>query len=221
MKALHILTLVGSFAGVCSAATVIQTQTAAFSGTPTYSGFKTFNQFDSSLGTLTAITITTGVTSVGGRYSIDNDSPTPGAGTVTLGANVTISSNDVRQAGVSSEASTTVSLSVAEDDGDTTTYSTVGLDSANYDGGTVSNSANRSVTSGVFSDYTGLGTFTIDFTSNQINTSESFSGIQTQIDPVASNGFITIEYTYEAVPEPTSALLGGIGCLALLRRRRH
>ena len=142
-------------------------------------------------------------------------------GRVTLGANVTISSSDVRQAGVTSEASTTVSLSVAEDDGDTTTYSTVGLDSASYEGGTVSNSANRSVTSGVFSDYTGLGTFTIDFTSNQINSSDSFSGIQTQIDPVASNGFITVEYTYEAVPEPTSALLGGIGCLALLRRRRH
>jgi hypothetical protein len=207
-------------ASLASAATI--TQTATFSGTPTYSGFRTFNQFNSSLGTLTSITITTGVTSTGGRYSIDNDSATVGDGTVTLGAMVSITSGDVRQAGVSSEASTTVSLNVAADDGDLTTYSTDGPDSASYTGGSVSSFNEKTVGSTVHGDYVGTGTYNLDFTSNQINSSTSFSGIQTQIDPVQSNGYITVTYNYTAaIPEPASALLGGLGLLTLLRRRRR
>lgn len=221
MKYFPALLLMASFGGVASAATVLQIQTITFNGTPTYSGSGTFNQFNSSLGTLLSITITTGVTSNGGRYSIDNDSPTSGAGTVTLGASVAISSDDVRQATLNAVATTTTTLTVQADDGDMLTYSELGLDSASYSGVEASATELRNVAANFFGDYTGAGTFVVNYQSVQINSSTSFTGIQTQIDPVVSNGFITIQYSYDAIPEPGSALLGGMSMLALLRRRRH
>lgn len=61
----------------------------------------------------------------------------------------------------------------------------------------------------VFFDITGLAATSISFTGGSpVFTDSSLTG----------SGLITVTYTY--IPEPSTALLGALGMLALLRRRR-
>jgi len=63
----------------------------------------------------------------------------------------------------------------------------------------------------VFFDISGLAATTISFTGGSpVFTNSSLTG----------SGTITVTYFYEPIPEPSAALLGGLGLLALLRRRR-
>jgi uncharacterized protein (TIGR03382 family) len=46
------------------------------------------------------------------------------------------------------------------------------------------------------------------------------SGLQQSFTVSNISGAVVVTYTYTAIPEPSAALLGGLGFLALLRRRR-
>lgn len=225
MKALHTLTLAASLVGVCSASTIVQSQ--VFSFVPDGTAALTFNQFDTSFGTLTSITITTNVTKTGGSLFVDNESATPASGnisqsvTINLTSAVSLVDTAFTPIGTGVAATSSYTASVGADDGDGPGVQSTGPD---YDGtsfGPTSNSQTKNVFAGAFGGYQGVGTYVIDAGGVQGFNTSAIGGAAVAIDPATVSGDVTITYTYDAVPEPTSALLGGIGCLALLRRRRH
>lgn len=225
MKALHIFTLAASLAGVCSAATIIQTQN--FSFVPSGTAPLTFNQFDTALGTLTSITITTNVTKNGGSLFVDNESATPASGNISQSVTINLTSSvglvDASFTAIGNGVSATSSYTatVGADDGDGPGVQTTGPD---YDGttfGQTSTSQTKDVYSGAFGGYQGTGTYAIDAGGVQGFNTAAIGGAAVAIDPASVLGDVTITYNFTAIPEPSSALLGGIGCLALLRRRRR
>ncbi len=225
MKALHILILAASLAGVCSAATIVQTQN--FSFVPAGTAPLTFNQFDTSLGTLTSITITTNVTKTGGSLFVDNESATPASGNISQSVTINLTSSSVglvdagfSPIGTGVTATSIYAASVGADDGDGPSVQTFGLD---YDGtsfGPTSTGQTKDVNTAAFGGYQGLGTYVINADGVQGFNTSAIGGAAVAIDPATVSGDVTITYTY-TVPEPSSALLGGLGCLALLRRRRR
>ena len=64
----------------------------------------------------------------------------------------------------------------------------------------------------------GTGTYTINANGLQGVDASAFGGAAATFTPALVTGDVTI--TYNFVPEPGAALLGGLGFLALLRRRR-
>jgi hypothetical protein len=74
-------------------------------------------------------------------------------------------------------------------------------------------------------NYTGIGTFGIDVEAvvqNFLSTSGGFGPIQQT--PGSTDGTVTVTYTYDPIPEPTTALLLGGGLLGIAaagRRRRR
>lgn len=225
MKAFQFLALAASLAGVCTGATISQTQN--FSFVPDGTAPLTFNQFDTSLGTLISITITTNVTKTGGSLYVDNESATPASGNISQSVTINLTSSSVglvdagfSPIGTGVSATSTYFANVGADDGDGPGVQTTGPD---YDGtsfGPVSNSQTKDVNTGAFGGYQGLGTFVIDAGGVQGFNTSAIGGAAVAIDPATALGDVTILYTY-TVPEPSSALLGAIGCVALLRRRRH
>lgn len=226
MKSLHLFTLAASFSGVCSAATIVQTK--SFSFVPDGSAALTFDQFDPSLGTLESITITTNVTKTGGSLFVDNESAAPASGnisqsvTIDLSSPVSLVDGSLLPIGNGVAATSVYAASVGVDDGDGAGVQSTGAD---YDGtsfGPVSNSQTRDVHTLVFGDYKGTGTYVIDVVGVQGFNTSAIGGAAVAIDPATASGDVTITYTYSvsAIPEPSSALLGGLGLLALLRRRR-
>lgn len=224
MKSLHILTLAASLAGICSGATIVQSQN--FSFVPDGTSPLTFNQFDTSLGTLTSITITTNVTKTGGSLFVDNESATPASGNISQSVTINLTSSTVglvdagfSPIGTGVAATSTYAANVGADDGDGPGVQTTGPD---YDGtnfGPISNSQTKNVNTAAFGGYQGSGTYGIDAGGVQGFNTSAIGGAAVAIDPATVSGDVTITYTY-AVPEPTSALLGAVGFLALLRRRR-
>ena len=215
------------------AATITQTKT--FTGTPTYSSSLTFDQFDNVGGwrILNSVELVASTQTQGGALRLDNDSPTPASGTVTFGSQTLLSSNNVvmRNSGGdifqtnSLHATGSSSLNLGADDGDievggTPNYSQVGVDYDFYNGGTTNSSASGFVSSSYFADYIGTGTFAVNVDATQLADYSSFSGVQAQIDPLTSNGELTIIYTFTAIPEPAAFAILGFSAIPLLRRRR-
>ena len=224
MKPLRILALAASLTGFSSGATIVQTK--SFSFIPDGSAPLTFNQFNSALGTLTSITITTNVTKSGGSLFVDNESATPASGNITQSVTITLTGSvalvDAALSPIGVVAATTsYTANVGADDGDGAEVQTTGSD---YDGtsfGPTSNSQTKNVSGAGFGGYTGTGTYVIDADGVQGFNTSAIGGAAVAIDPATVSGDVTITYTYEAIPEPSSAVLGGLGLLALLRRRRR
>ncbi len=225
MKAFHTLTLAASLASVCSGATIVQTQN--FSFVPSGTAPLTFNQFDTALGTLTSITITTNVTKTGGSLFVDNESATPASGNISQSVTINLTSSvglvdaSFAPIGTGVSATSSYSANVDADDGDGAGVQSTGPD---YDGtsfGPTSTSQTKDVNSAAFGGYQGTGTYVIDAGGDQGFNTSAIGGAAVAIDPASVSGDVTITYTFTAIPEPGSALLGGIGCLALLRRRRR
>lgn len=226
MKTLLTLTLGTALAGFSSAATI--TQTNLYSFIPTNTTALTFNQFDTSLGALTSITITTTVKKSGGSLFVDNDAATPASGSISQSVTINLTSGSValldsvpNPIGNNITATTSFSVSLDPDDGDGGGYQTGGPDFGGTDFGTFTVTETKNVGTGFFTGYQGVGTYVIDAGGTQGTDTTAVGGAAFQGTPATASGDVTITYTYDAVPEPTSALLGGLGVLALLRRRRH
>ncbi len=227
MKFLPTLALAATLTGVGSAATIVQTNNYSF--VPTNSAPLTFNKFDTSLGTLTAITIQTNVAKSGGSLFVDNESGTGASGTISQSVTVSLASSSVflfdaafQTIGTNLSASSSYVATVGADDGDGLGVQSTGPD---YDGTsfgtTATTSQTKDVNTGFFGAYSGTGTYVIDVNGSQGFNTSAIGGAAVAIDPATAFGSVVITYTYTAIPEPSSMLLGGIGALALLRRRRR
>ncbi|MEY4570510.1 MAG: hypothetical protein RLZZ398_1949 [Verrucomicrobiota bacterium] len=227
MKFVPTLLLLASLGGVASAASITQVKT--FSFVPTDTAALTFDKFDTLGGTLTltSITITTNVLKTGGQLSIDNDSLDPASGNISQSVTITLTSSNVsltdvslNPIGVNITATSTASISVGADDGDGANFQAGGPDYATsgvFANVTATNSAN--VNSGAWGGYSGTGTYVITANGSQGFNTSAFGGAALSITPATAGSNVTVTYNY--IPEPASALLGGLGLLTLLRRRRN
>ena len=230
MKFAHSLLLLTSFGGIASAASIVQT--GSYSFTPTGSQTLSYNKFDSSLGTLTSVTVTTSLTKSGGSLYLDNDSATPASGTVSQTVRIDLTSGDVPlvatvgSVGSNVAASTNFSVSLAADNGgDAAGYQDdAGTDNGGQAFADVSTSQTKTVHSVFQSSYEGTGTFDIAVEGIQSFNTSTVSGAAGSFTNSVATGEVVITYNYTAIapiPEPASALLGGLGLIALLRRRRR
>ena len=177
----------------------------------------TLSQFDPALGTLTKVTLTLDASTSAGTIAWDNEAGIPSDVTLGIGAEVTA----VGLAGITAIAvplqtgSTTVD---ADNDG---AADFVGTDAFSVVGGSGLDSDFDSLTAGL-APYIGLGTFDVDV-SSVVETFVSTTGGFGPIDPVpgVTEGTVTVTYEFNAIPEPTTALLLAFGLGGLAVRSRH
>jgi len=173
MKSLNILALAASLTGISSAASIVQTGSYAF--VPNGSQTLTFNKFDTTLGTLTSVTVSVTLTKTGGTYEVDNDSATGGTIDLTHSVIGQLSSPDVSlrktgagvvfvgQTGSITAVNSLTNQSVSATTGDSTTsFNATGLgdyvffapaDSSSSDSGTIRAADNADY------EFVGLSTF--------------------------------------------------------------
>lgn len=228
------LLLASTSTGLASAATIVQTRNFAF--VPDGSRVLTFDKFDTTLGTLTSVTLSVSATKTGGTYSVDNDSEL--AGTINLTHSVVgqLSSMDVslKKVGVTATgyvgqtgnitATNTLSTTVGASSGDSTTdFNATGQsDYVTYSPSNNTVTDSGTIHSGFQNDYAAIGleTFAITYAGTQTVSSSGLSGLQQAFTVANVSGDVTVTYTYTTIPETSTALLGGLGALVLLRRRR-
>lgn len=211
---------------------MLQTQSFAF--LPDGSQDLTFDKFDTTLGTLTSVIVSVTLHKSGGQFEVDNDSTD--SGTITLEHNVigTLSvvsggvgllRDDMTMIGAFGTLTATSSMPPQEVLGttgdDTETFDATGLsdyvrfnpmDASSSDSGTIASSAQ--------SAFEGPETFVLGANALQSVTVTGLGGLQQAITVANVSGNVSVTYHYDAVPEPAAALLGSLGCLLLLRRRR-
>lgn len=232
MKTLLTLALTTAFAGLGNAAVITQTLPYAF--VPTGNVPLTFNKFDTTLGSLFSVTVSVDMTKQRGQLEVDNDSATGGAIVMTHQVTGTLSSTVslVKTGGASSvgqSGSITVTdtlgatVGVSSGDSTTTFNATLLADYAIFQPGASTVSDTGNIDTAFINQYAfaGFQTFLITMGGAQSVNATGLSALQQAFTNSDIKGEVTVTYNYEAVPEPASALLGGLGCLALLRRRRH
>lgn len=229
-------------AGSAQASSIVQIQN--FSFVPNGTVNLTFDQFDPNGGelgtrTLTSITLSWQVIKTGGSLYVDNDSTTPGSGSITQSVVIDLVSSDVslintgaQTMGQNITAVTSYTATVGADDGDidgiignSDNFQTGGPD---FDGTEFANSETVTGSGDVFgafyeignTGYIGAGTFVISATGLQSSDTSAIGGAAFAGTPATAFGNVTVTYNYTAIPEPSAALLGAFGSLLLLRRRR-
>lgn len=215
-----------------SATTIVQTKSYSF--VPNGNQTLTFDKFDTTYGTLTSVTVSVSMLKSGGSLAVDNDSATGGTINLTHEVVGQLSSNDVslRKTGAgnvfvgqsgSVTATSTFSTTIGATTGDSTTSfdNTGSGDYVSYSPDDASASDSGTIRSADIGDYESVGaaTFDVNFAGLQTTNVTGLGGLQQAFTVSGLSGDVTVTFNY--VPEPSAALLGGLGMLALLRRRRR
>jgi len=230
----RILLLALASSGFASAASTFSTQ--SFSFVPNGSQTLNLNKFDTTLGTLTGVTVTTTFTKTGGSVSGDNDSASSATVDFTSQTVGNISSTVVQLLNVGGvkifgataqdlDVSDTATLLLQPTTGDSMTQfdNTGKADFAVYNGITGTATSSGTVGAAYWAAYCFAGhqTFAVKMNAQNLSGISSVSGVQYAVVAPTVSGDVTVTYTYTAaIPESSAALLGGLGMLTLLRRRR-
>lgn len=244
MKPILTLALFAALAGIGSAATISYSDTTPVveGGTLDGSNQLQVSKFDTSLGTLTKVEVTITLSMPSFTLDVDNDADTAANVKVTFGTiggtsfsssantlNTSLNQLTGTDFGVASQLST---FDVQATSGDA--IGTFENDGGSDNGSFITSSvlvgqiAPREISSAVWGEYQSAtpGTISYDLavdwvTDLNVNSGGGSGLVLWQGSIPAATFSSTVTYTYTAVPEPASALLGGIGFLFLLRRRRR
>ncbi|MBU1275977.1 MAG: choice-of-anchor E domain-containing protein [Proteobacteria bacterium] len=212
-------------------ADIIQTQTFG-PFFPPQTPVLAFNQYNGNIGDITGIVIDLSITTTGGLAEVDNESGATTA-TVSFGtqaalnyfsSTVTVPLELVLNV---TKAYVSQTFNLGADDGDGIGVQSGGADYGVLAGGTVSSLSSANVSSGVWAQYVGAGTYNIVLdASTYLNVSASGSVSQGSSPPTAS-GYVTVTYQGAgggggSAPEPASLVLlsSSLGGLAFWRYSR-
>lgn len=188
-------------------------------------------KFDSSLGTLTGVSIKLTTTVSGAQVSMDNDSNQAQTGTArvqnlvnSLVSGVTLLKTNflsIESSALQLNASQIFNLDATSDD-TVGQFNATGLgDYGIWSPGSLSAVGSGDINSLVWAGYTGTGTFDITINSTY-TTSATFDGNDGYFQGNTPNGAFEgiVTYSYEAIPEPASiAMIGAIAGACIFVRR--
>jgi len=216
-----LLTMFISLIGVARAETITQylNTGVVVAGIGTESDL-TVNKFDSSLGTLTKVTMTVTLATWGGYSEVLNiSSPTaPIDATLTQGVSSYLTGgmlvgNLANNSALDAIITWSGTLSANGD-----SHRITGADVSTP---TTAGPLSGEKTSSLDSYITSSGeTYVIKFFSSNNNVATGEGGVQGTYQSASSTGYLTVVYEY-SVPEPTSLALFAFGCVALGLRRRN
>lgn len=219
-----------------AALTLIETET--FSFVPNGSRQMTFDKFDTQGGTrvLQSVEVTVSYTKSGGSLAVDNDSETGGTirlqhsinGTLSVssgGVNLLDSTFNPIGTGLNA-VSVHESLGIGPTSGDSTSQfnSTGNSDYFLFSPDPLTVTASGTINSALQSGFVasaGNNTFTLNFNALQTTDASGLGGLQQAFVVSSVEGFVTVKYNYDVVPEPSISVLGVIGALGLVVRRRR
>jgi len=213
---LFILTLFGAISRATADTTDTQTQSVSSTLTDWNAGL-VFDQFDSSLGTLTGVYIEMSG-SASTSIFLNNTSGESSSGTVSTRVRWRLS--DPSQT-IGTTTATKINMYLPDEDG--AAYSLAGGASTTLGSFAASDSWSQTFTSSpVFMAFTGAGTITLTMSTLTGTVQENSGGNTTAVQTTTANGSVSLYYTYDAVPEPTTALLFAIGgAIVVLGRRKR
>ncbi|MEM0897670.1 MAG: choice-of-anchor E domain-containing protein [Verrucomicrobiota bacterium] len=192
----------------------------------------TFNQFNPSLGTLNFINVVTFVEFDQGNASVDAEGTLLSDITVEFGVDVDYTSPDVTLStaafetigqGVQAFNSETFTDVGANDGDDVLTFQGDGGDDNRTMAVTqVTASDSGNIAPGLFAQYTGTGTFDIEYEGTSLFNISSTGSTSGSFGPGIAQGFVIVTYDYiPAIPEPSTALCLLAGAALFARRRRN
>lgn len=193
-----------------------------------------FDKFDTQGGTrtLTGVTISLTQKTWGGYYAVDNDSGTPAYITVQHGTSGSLSASGYTippelLSSIYAQVTSGGQITLPADDG----LDTIGT--FQWDGGDdnfqlqgpaqgapVTATATGTLTGSALTAYVGTGTLDVNYNSSQASSSTAAGGVAYGGNPANAMATLTVTYTFDVVPEPTSLALLAFGCITLGLRRR-
>jgi len=204
------------------------TSTDSFSGNIDFTDTVVLNQYNGDINDIASIVICYTLNADGGTVGFDNEGETVANISGDFGVELDVISSsvnllDANFAPVLDGFTSTFVIpntTLAANDGDNiTTFDVGGPDFATFTSTSTTASGSGAINSAFYSQFVGNGIFTIDFAVDSLFNLSGEGGSTIQFDsPNTANGTITVKYNL--VPEPSSALLLGIGGLVMLRRKR-
>ena len=194
-----------------AAHTATITQLQSFSGLSTNSLVQTWNQFDSTLGTLTGISLTIDGT-VTGSFNVSNVDSIDPANLSNPRDRLRLTFTGSGAPPVQQTTQTTLTTTPAMP------YEMDPLSNGSFNLGPIPQSLG-SVNNNLFtfaSFFTGLGTLSSTLIQPFVLTSDNSGNTIVDYSQMFASGSVSLDYTYNAVPEPSTYALFGIGALALV-----